>query len=85
MRTILFTMLVVVGIGLAGTSGASAAPVNGAVINEAVRITDPVEQVRCGWGARPCGVCERNPWDYRPLPDYCRRQTYSKNRALPRQ
>src|SRR3954453_885435 len=46
MRTILIGMLVATGIGLAGTSATSAAPANGAAINDAAAIIDPVDQVQ---------------------------------------
>jgi len=53
MRTILIAMLVTAGIGMAGTSGTSAAPANGAVINDAAAIIDPVDQVQhWRWGSR---------------------------------
>jgi hypothetical protein len=45
MRTILFAILVAMGIGFIGTSGASAAPVNGAAINNAAATIDPVADV----------------------------------------
>lgn len=43
MRGILFAMLVAAGIGLAG---ASAAPINGAVIGDAASAASPVEHVQ---------------------------------------
>ncbi len=46
MRTILIIGLTTAGIGLAGTSGASAAPVNGAVINDLATATDHVTPVQ---------------------------------------
>ena len=55
MRTILLAMLVAAAIGLAGTSGGSAVPVNGAVIGDLAKATDPVAQVQWGhwrWGSR---------------------------------
>jgi hypothetical protein len=56
MRTILIAMLVAAGIGLAGTSGTSAAPASGATINDAEAIIDPVEQVQhWRWGSRGRG------------------------------
>jgi hypothetical protein len=48
MRTILLAMLVAAGMGLAGTSGASAVPVNGAAIGDIA--TDHVTQVQWGHG-----------------------------------
>src|SRR5258707_10306330 len=56
MRTILIVGLVVAGIGLAGTSGASAAPANGAVIGDLATAPDHVTPVQWGghwrWGSR---------------------------------
>ncbi len=55
MRTILVASLVAAGIGLAGTSGASAAPVNAAVIGELATPSDHVTPVQWGhwrWGSR---------------------------------
>jgi len=55
MRTILLAMLVAAAIGLAGTSGGSAVPVNGAVIGDLAKATDSVAQVQWGhwrWGSR---------------------------------
>ena len=55
MRAILLAMLVAAGLGLAGTSGVSAAPASGAVIGDAATATDHVTQVRWGhwrWGSR---------------------------------
>jgi len=52
MRTILVVGLTAVGIGLAGTPGASAAPVNGAVIGDLATATDPVTTVQhWRWGS----------------------------------
>jgi len=48
MRTTLLAMLVAAAIGLAGTSGVSAVPVNGAVIGDLANATDSVAQVQ--WG-----------------------------------
>src|SRR5260370_16643298 len=48
MRTILLAMLVAAGMGLAGTSGASAVPVNGAAIGDIA--ADHVTQVQWGHG-----------------------------------
>src|SRR5262249_23286457 len=53
MRTILIAGLAAAGIGLTGSSGASAAPVNGAVIGDLA--TDHVTPVQWGhwrWGSR---------------------------------
>jgi hypothetical protein len=53
MRMILIVGLTVAGIGLAGTSGASAAPVNGAVIGDLATTTDHVTPVQhWRWGSR---------------------------------
>ena len=55
MRMTLIVGLAAAGIGLAGTSGASAAPVNGAVIGDLATATDPVTPVQWGhwrWGSR---------------------------------
>src|SRR5262245_59034158 len=46
MRGILLAMLVAAGIGLAGSAGVSAAPINGAVIGDAANATSPVETVQ---------------------------------------
>ena len=52
MRGILLAMLVAAGIGLAGTAGVSAAPINGAVIGDAANATSPVETVQhWRWGS----------------------------------
>jgi hypothetical protein len=46
-------MLVAAGIGLVGTAGVSAAPINGAVIGDAANATSPVEIVQHRrWGSR---------------------------------
>jgi hypothetical protein len=56
MRTILIAGIAAVGIGLAGMSGASAAPVNGTVIGDLATATDHVTPVQWGghwrWGSR---------------------------------
>lgn len=55
MRRILIVGLAAAGIALAGTSGASAAPVNGAVIDDLATATDHVTPVQWGhwrWGSR---------------------------------
>jgi hypothetical protein len=53
MRTILLAMLVAAAIGLAGTSGGSAVPVNGAVIGDLAKATDSVAQIQhWRWGSR---------------------------------
>jgi hypothetical protein len=55
MRTVLIVGLTAAGIGFAGVSGASAAPVDGAVINDLATATDHVTPVQWGhwrWGSR---------------------------------
>ena len=56
MRTIMLVGLVAAGIGLAGISGASALPANGAaIIGDAATATDHVTPVQWGhwrWGSR---------------------------------
>src|SRR5258707_13831470 len=55
MRMTLIVGLAAAGIGLAGTSGASAAPVHGAGIGDLATATDPVTPVQWGhwrWGSR---------------------------------
>jgi hypothetical protein len=45
-------MLVAAGVGLAGTAGVSAAPINGAVIGDAANAANTVEQVQhWRWGS----------------------------------
>jgi hypothetical protein len=52
MRTVLKATLLSAVIGLAGTSGISAAPVNGVVIKDAAVTNDPVHQVQhWRWGS----------------------------------
>jgi hypothetical protein len=52
MRTILIVGMTVAGIGLAGTSAASAAPVNGAIIGDLATATDHVTTVQhWRWGS----------------------------------
>jgi hypothetical protein len=56
MRTILVVSLVAAGVGLAGTTGVSALPANGAVIGDAATAADHVTPVQWGghwrWGSR---------------------------------
>jgi len=56
MRTILVVSLVAAGMGLAGTSGVSALPANGAVIGDAATAADHFTPVQWGghwrWGSR---------------------------------
>jgi hypothetical protein len=56
MRTILLAMLVAAGIGLAGISGVSAVPVNGAVIDDLAKAADSV-------GAERAIDCRRDRGD----------------------
>ena len=52
MRGILLAMLVAAGIGLVGSAGVSAAPINGAVIGDAANAPSPVETVQhWRWGS----------------------------------
>jgi hypothetical protein len=52
MRAILLAVLVAAGIGLAGSAGVSAAPINGAVIGDAANAASPLEQVQHRrWGS----------------------------------
>ena len=52
MRGILLAMLVAAGIGLVGSAGVSAAPINGAAIGNAADATSPVETVQhWRWGS----------------------------------
>jgi hypothetical protein len=48
MRAILIFGLTMVRTGLAGTSGASAAPVNAIVIGDLATATDQVAPIQCG-------------------------------------
>lgn len=53
MRGILLAMLLAAGIGLVGSAGVSAAPINGSVIGHAADTTNTVEQVQhWRWGSR---------------------------------
>jgi len=54
MRAMLLAMLVAAGVGLAGTSGVSAVPVNGAVIGDAAidHVTQQVQWGHWRWGSR---------------------------------
>ena len=52
MRGILLAMLVAAGIGLVGSAGVSAAPINGAAIGNAANAASPVETVQhWRWGS----------------------------------
>ena len=58
MRGILLAMLLAAGIGLVGSAGVSAAPINGSVIGDAANAASPVENVqhwRWGSGGRRWG------------------------------
>jgi hypothetical protein len=46
MKKILFAMLVAIGLGLAGTTGASAAPANGPAIGGAVDMQNMIEEAQ---------------------------------------
>lgn len=46
MKTIFFATLVAIGLGLAGTTGASAAPANGASIGGALNMQSMIEQAQ---------------------------------------
>lgn len=50
MRTIFFAMLVAAGFALTGTSGASAATMNGTAVSQAAQASDQVIVVRDGCG-----------------------------------
>ena len=66
MRAILLAMLVAAGIGLVGSAGVSAAPINGAAIGNAADATSPVETVQhWRWGSRGGHYRWGSPW--RPL------------------
>jgi len=53
MRGILLAMLLAAGIGLVGSAGVSAAPINGSVIGDAANAASPVETVQhWRWGSR---------------------------------
>ena len=47
MRAVIFAVIAAAGIALAGTTGSSAAPANGAVIDVAAKAGDVTEQVHC--------------------------------------
>ena len=73
MRSILIAAAVAAAIGLAGTSGATAAPINAIVIKEIAALSDSTTQVgwhgrwrsHWRWGSRaggPCHVRWRSWW-----------------------
>ena len=77
MRGTLLAMLVAAGVGLAGTAGVSAAPINGAAIGNAANTANTVEQVqhwRYGsgghrrWGSRPIRRLCHRPYSSRMRP-----------------
>ena len=56
MRGTLLAMMLAAGVGLAGTAGVSAAPINGSVIGDAANAASPVETVQhWRWGSRGGG------------------------------
>ena len=69
MRGILLAMLVAAGIGLVGSAGVSAAPINGAVIGDAANAASPVETVQhWRWGSRGGGRLCHRPYSSRMRP-----------------
>jgi hypothetical protein len=76
MRTILIASLAAAGLGLAATSGASAAPVNGAVIGDlatAANAATSVQYYGYRYGYRPYGYYG---YRYRPYGYYGYRYGY---------
>jgi hypothetical protein len=65
MRSILIATVVAAGIGLAGTAGATAAPINAIVIKDIAALSDSATQVgwhnrwrsHWRWGSRGGGRC----------------------------
>lgn len=53
MKKIVFSMLLAVGLGFTGMTGASAAPANGAAINGALTNQGVIEHVQYYYGYRP--------------------------------
>ena len=85
MRGTLLAMLVAAGVGLAGTAGVSAAPVNGAVIGHAADTTNTVEQVQhwrwgSGGGRRWGGYGGHRRYGSRPIRRMCHRPYSSRMR-----
>ena len=77
MRSILIAMLIAGGLGLVGTSNASAAPVTGSAAREAATLLDPVEKVQhWRWGSGGGGGHWR--WGSRPRPRLCHRPYTSR-------
>lgn len=76
MRMILMSALFAAGVGLAGTTGASAAPITGAGVLDAVSGTSLTEDVqyrryRRNRDCRTVRVCSRGPYGRR----FCRLRT----------
>ena len=85
MRGTLLAVLVAAGVGLAGTAGVSAAPVNGAVIGHAADTTNTVEQVQhwrwgSGGGRRWGGYGGHRRYGSRPIRRLCHRPYSSRMR-----
>ena len=85
MRGTLLAMLVAAGVGLAGTAGVSAAPINGAVIGHAADTTNTVEQVQhwrwgSGGGRRWGGYGGHRRYGSRPIRRLCHRPYSSRMR-----
>ena len=85
MRGTLLAMLVAAGVGLAGTAGVSAAPINGAVIGDAANSTSTVEHVQhWRWGSRGGrrwgGGGGHYRWGSRPMRRLCHRPYSSRMR-----
>ena len=68
MRMILLSALFALGLGLAGTTGASAA-MGGNGINNSANASSMLEEVQYGWrhrhGCRSVQVCRRSPFGRR--------------------
>ena len=82
MRGILLAMLVAAGIGLVGSAGVSAAPINGAAIGNAADATSPVETVQhWRWGSRGGGWRRGGHWRWgsRGGPRRCHRPFSSRS------
>jgi hypothetical protein len=83
MRGILLAMLVAAGVGLVGTAGVSAAPINGAAIGNAADAANPVETVqhwRWGSGGHWRWGSRGGHWRYgsRPVRRLCHRPWSSR-------